>query len=277
MVPGVWAIVQATARAAVAGVPRPAGELLARHDDAGGGGGRHPGHPGLRAREGRSAERFGVLINDHAAINMAAHRHARADAAVARAQRPALPVRGAGGRRLPGAGRRRAAGGADPVPVPVERAVRGDPEPRQPVQPGADGDGGGGAGVRAARHAARLGGPAGPLAAIDDVVGRDRAARAVVRVRGGAAGADATSSWWWRRAGRWRWSGPTGSGKSTLASPGREAVPADDRADPGRRAGSTGGGRGVVSSPGRVRHPGELPVLGHGDGQHPDGAAGRDG
>ena len=98
-------------------------------------------------------------------------------------------------------------------------AVRGDPEPRQPVQPGAGGDGGRRARVRAARHAPRLGGrarrrrrsSASRAASSCDGVGfayepgPSGAARDVDLARAG-------------RAAPSRWSAPTGSGKSTLAS-----------------------------------------------------------
>src|SRR5678815_4364482 len=65
-------------------------------------------------------------------------------------ERPAVPVAGAGDRRLPGAGRGRVAGGADPVRVSVWRVIQRDPVPGPAVRPGAGGDGGRGARVRAA-------------------------------------------------------------------------------------------------------------------------------
>ena len=113
------------------------------------------------AREKASAGQFAALVRDHATYNMGAARHGAII-------QPLLEWNGqlflslvlviGGYQALVGG---RAAGGADPVPVSIERPVRRDPEPGQPVQPGAGGDGGRGARVRAAGHPARLGGCAG--------------------------------------------------------------------------------------------------------------------
>ena len=73
------------------------------------------------AREQVSDRAFAAMVNRHAGVNMVAPPQRRHRSAAAGVERPALPVDRAGRRRLPGAGRGRVAGGADPVPVPVER------------------------------------------------------------------------------------------------------------------------------------------------------------